>query len=372
MNFPGLDPIPLPAPVFFFKSLHGLMLTLHFTAVHLMLGGLLVATFWNRLGHRRGEGVPVRASAEVASVLPIVMMLLINLGIPPLLFTQVLYGIGLYTSSILIGIYWLSVVFLVMGLYFLLYVISRRSREGKPWWRLGLVSLLLGASVAKIYSLNMTLMLRPEVWAPMFWTNPCGTGLPHGDPTLIPRWFFMLVGSLAISGIGLVLMGLYRAVDERVRRFLIFQGGWLVVAGVLGQTVMLIWLIRAQPGAVRLQLAHSGPGMTPVIMWLTMAMLVVAIGVIALRRKEYMPRILAMILGVLGLGMLGSWVVFRDAIRDATLLIKGYDVWSRAVCASPVTVGIFLGMLAAGLLLIGWLVIVVRNAEPLCGEGAGE
>jgi len=41
--FPQVDPIPLPAPVWLLKLLHVVTLSLHFVAVEMLLGGLLLA-----------------------------------------------------------------------------------------------------------------------------------------------------------------------------------------------------------------------------------------------------------------------------------------------------------------------------------------
>src|ERR1017187_3269240 len=41
--FPAVDPIPLPAPIWLFKLLHIVTLSLHFVAVEMLLGGLLLA-----------------------------------------------------------------------------------------------------------------------------------------------------------------------------------------------------------------------------------------------------------------------------------------------------------------------------------------
>ena len=43
----------------------------------------------------------------LARRLTVVMTFVINLAVPPLLFAQVLYGRALYTSSVLIGLYWI-------------------------------------------------------------------------------------------------------------------------------------------------------------------------------------------------------------------------------------------------------------------------
>jgi hypothetical protein len=41
--YPAVDPIPLPAPIWLLKLLHIVTLALHFVAVEMLLGGLLLA-----------------------------------------------------------------------------------------------------------------------------------------------------------------------------------------------------------------------------------------------------------------------------------------------------------------------------------------
>jgi hypothetical protein len=50
-------------------------------------------------------------------------------------------------------------------------------------------------AIAMIYSTTMTLMLRPEVWQQMYAASARGHTSPS-DPTLMPRWLFMLTGGL--------------------------------------------------------------------------------------------------------------------------------------------------------------------------------
>ncbi len=54
--------------------------------------------------------------------------------------------------------------------------------------------------------------------------------------------------------------------------------------------------------------------------------------------------------------------IYRDGIRDLTLLSKGYDVWNRVVVTNWSVVGIFLVVFVAGLATIGWLISVVARA----------
>jgi hypothetical protein len=57
------------------------------------------------------------------------------------------------------------------------------------------------------------------------------------------------------------------------------------------------------------------------------------------------------------------FVVYRDGVRDLTLLSKGYDVWDRVVVTNWSVVGIFLVLFVAGLGVIGWLVSVLARAK---------
>ena len=367
-SFPAIDPIPLPAPVWFFKSLLLAFLSLHFVAVHLVLGGLLIGLLWNLAGRLRKDAVLVQASGEVAHVLPIVMTYLINLGVPPLLFTQVLYGVALYTSSVLIGAWWISVIFILMAMYYVLYVASRRAAAGRAWWGLGIVALLLGAVVAKIYNSNMTLMLRPEVWLDMFRSNPHGTGLPHGDPTLFWRWAFMMTGSLTIAGLGLVVLGVWKKYEPQMKQAFVRRGGLVAAVGVVLQSSAAAQVFLKQPDAVRARLAESGIYHSLGYAWIALAAAVFVMGLLSAARGGRATGGTALFSALSGILLCAATVVYRDGIRDATFLIKGYDVWNQHVVVNVQVIGIFLGVLVVGLVLLGWMIFVTMKARPAGAE----
>ncbi len=110
--FPAVDPIPLPAPIWLFKLLHIVTLSLHFVAVEMLLGGLLLAVLLSLF-----SGSSHVVARALARRLTVVMTYVINLGVPPLLFAQVLYGRALYTSSVLIGLYWISIIVIITVTY---------------------------------------------------------------------------------------------------------------------------------------------------------------------------------------------------------------------------------------------------------------
>ena len=367
--YPAVDPIPIPAPIWLIKLLHIVTLSLHFVAVEMLLGGLLLAVFFSTL---RGEASQVAAKA-IARRLTVVMTYVINLGVPPLLFAQVLYGRALYTSSVLIGAYWISVIFLLTLTYWLLYRFSGRLQAGRPAWWMGLLAWLLAGSVARILSTNMTLMLRPEVWRQMYSGSAAGIYLPGGDPTLTPRWLMMLAAGIFVGGLWLVYLAGRSTFTAEEKKFLAAAGG--KVAAIFGLVYLLCgwWASQVQPDAVKAGLAthplyhfaaFAGYG------WLLLVAAAVVLGGIAGFGKVtagwlgWAGAVVALLISI-------AFTVYRDAVRDLTLLSKGFDVWDRVVATNWGVVGLFLVLFVASLGVVAWLISVVARAQkPM--EGAAQ
>ena len=369
--FPAVDPIPLPAPIWLFKLLHIVTLSLHFVAVEMLLGGLLLAVLLSLFGRSPAALVAARA---VARRLTVVMTFVINLAVPPLLFSQVLYGRALYTSSVLIGLYWISIIFLLMLTYWLLYRFSARLEAGQSAWWVGLSAWLVAGSIARLLSTNMTLMLRPEVWRDMYSASAAGAYLPKGDPTLEPRWLMMLAGGLFIGGLWLIYLAGRSTFTADEKRFVAGLGGKVAAGFGVVYLIAGIWAASVQPAAVKDGLAGNatysfykfaglaGYG------WLALVAVAVLLGAYA-----GFGRVSAGWLGWTGalvaLLIEIMFTVYRDGVRDLTLLSKGYDVWDRVVVTNWSVVGLFLVLFVAGLGVIGWLVSVVARAQKTM-EGA--
>jgi hypothetical protein len=360
--YPAVDPIPLPAPIWLLKLLHIVTLALHFVAVEMLLGGLLLAVL---LSLFRGSPASMVTAKALARRLTVVMTFVINLAVPPLLFAQVLYGRALYTSSVLIGAYWISIILILMLAYWLLYQFSARLQAGKSAWWAGLGAWLLAGCIARLLSTNMTLMLRPEVWRQMYSASAMGAYLPTGDPTLTPRWLLMMAGGLFVGGLWLVYLAGRSTFTADEKRFVSGLGG--KVAAVFGVVYLLagLWAASVQPEAVKIGLAHhwlyrfagyAGYG------WLAMVAVAILIGAVA-----GFGRISASWLGWVGALVVVlteiMFTVYRDGVRDLTLLSKGYDVWDRVVVTNWGVVGLFLVLFVASLGVVGWLVSVVAGAK---------
>lgn len=366
--FPAVDPIPLPAPVWLLKLLHIVTLALHFVTVEMLLGGLLLAVI---LSLFRGSPHCGTTSRAVARRLTVVMTFVINFGVPPLLFSQVLYGRALYTSSILIGFYWIAIIPTLILTYWLLYRFSARLDSGKLAWWIGLAAWLLAGGVARMLSTNMTLMLRPEVWRQMYSASAMGVFLPTGDPTLTPRWLLMLAGGLFFAGLWLLYLAGRSTFSTEEKRFIAGLGGKL--AAGCGAVYLLagLWAASMQPEAVKFGLAHhplyrfaglAGYG------WLAVVAITILLAAIAGFAREAASWIGWAAAAVALLTEL-LFTTYRDGVRDLTLLSKGYNVWDRVVVTNWSVVGLFLVLFVAGLGVIGWLISVVARAEKSM-EGA--
>lgn len=371
MQFPAVDPIPLPAPIWLFKLLHIVTLSLHFVAVQMLLGGLLLAILMSLF---RAPCPKVGARA-VARRLTVVMTYVINLGVPPLLFAQVLYGRALYTSSVLIGVYWISIILILMLVYRMLYRFSAQLEAGKTAWPAGLIAWLLAGFVARLFSSNMTLMLRPEAWHEMYSASAAGRFLPTGDPTLTPRWFLMLAGGLFIGGLWLVYLSARSTFTANERKFLASFGGKVAALSGIAYLIAGLWANALQPAPVKAMLAAPPAGYgfyryyeLGGYLWLILVVVAIVLGAFAGFSKASSAWLAWASVLVAVLAEI-AFTVYRDAVRDFTLLSKGFNVWDRVVVTNWSVVGLFLVLFVASLGVIGWLVSVVARArKPM--EGA--
>jgi len=367
-SFPAVDPIPLPAPIWLLKLLHIVTLALHFVAVEMLLGGLLLAVLLSLFRSSPQSLVTARA---LAKRLTVVMTYIINLGVPPLLFAQVLYGRALYTSSVLIGLYWISIIGILTVTYWLLYRFTARLEAGKSAWYVGLSAWIMAGFIARLLSSNMTLMLRPEVWPHMYSASSAGAYLPTGDPTLTPRWLLMLAGGLFIGGLWLVYLSGRSTFTADEKKFVAGLGG--KVAAFFGAVYLVagLWAANVQPQVVKDGLSShwlyrfsgfAGYGWLALVVVAVLVAAIVGFGKIASTALGWVAVLLAALIEI-------CFTVYRDGVRDLTLLSKGYDVWNRAVVTNWSVVALFLLLFVGGLVTVGWLISVVVRSKKVM-EGA--
>ena len=202
---PSPDIIPLGWGWFQFLLL--LTFPLHLLAMNGMLGGLAIG-----LGqHLLGGQVRKQLSHRIAVALPLVIAFVVNLGVAPLLFLQVLYGQFIYTSSILMGMFWILIIPALIVAYYGAYLYDfKYARLGGAGIVVGTTTFVLLLSIGYFFSNNMLLMTLPAQFSSYF-SHLSGDYLVSSHSEFLPRYFHMICGALAVGGLFVAVLGRFRA-----------------------------------------------------------------------------------------------------------------------------------------------------------------
>ena len=365
LPIPHVDPLPLPGPVWLFTALLLVVFTLHVAAMNSALGGGIWA-LWNYLRGRHSEHpFSRRLARELAAMLPSFLAFTVTLGVAALLFVQVLFGNFLYTSSILIGALWLSVIPLVMVAYYGFYYFSYTAEKGK-----GIAGCVLAISVcvllgiAFIFVNNMTLMQSPERWLQMYRAHPNGWNLNLGDHSLVPRYLHIVNGAIALFSAILAHLGMRRMkVDAEYGRWIV-QRSAMVFAACSGlQFLFGMWLLLAIPRQIAMSLLRDP--LTGAVFGLALMSVVCAVLLVLLGSLAEKPGPLVHAGFGVSLLTLFLMVCLRYLLRLAYL--KPYvSLGALAVRPQLGVIVIFLFLFVGGLATVGymlWLVARSRNAR---------
>ncbi|GAB6057333.1 hypothetical protein [Desulfonatronum parangueonense] len=336
------EALPIPVEWGWFYAFLLLTFVLHLLFMNVMLGSSVIAL----VHHLRGKEESEPLTVDISRKLPLIVAFTVNFGVAPLLFLQVLYGQFLYTSSVLMAVYWLAVVGLVMAAYLSAYIYDFSYVSlGRFRTVFIAVTALCLLFTAFIYTNNMTLMLRPEAW-PTYFDNPGGTLLNLEDRTLIPRYLHFVVASLAVSGLFLALLWQRKAArgEEGAGRWVDHGMKWFAYA-TMAQIPVGIWFLVALPQPILL-LFMGGSGVHTLILLAGITLGVVSIAT-AFQRRVYLTTALLLATVIL-------MVYLRDLVREA-YLHPYFHVSERIVTDDHLPLYLFIGTLVLGLGAIAWM-----------------
>jgi hypothetical protein len=361
---PQPDPLPLPAPPELLWGLLVLTFFLHLVPMNLLVGGSIlgaIARVRARGGNRPHEA---ELAHVVAKALPVVFAAAVSMGVAALLFLQVLYGRAFFVSSVLMGWWWLAVILLLVLAYYGSYLLSMR--EGTLGPRAVLLAWLVAAVVglvALIYGNNMTLMLRPDLWQSLYFADGRGTALNLSDATLLPRHLHMVLGAIAVAGLGVAVLGVMRTGSTPG------FGRWAVRTGAAacgGATALNVfaglWWLAALPRDVLLR--FMGQDMAAVIVLLAgigLTFTGAALLVFGASRDEgaQAPFVWSSA-GTLLAGLV-TMILTRDTVRTAALGTHiGVSTWVMPQWG-PIVV--FAVLLVVALGSVGWMVVMLRRSH---------
>ncbi len=249
------SPDAIPVPWGWFQVLLTVTFVLHVVFMNLMLGGSLIAF----VGALRG-GTGVETARFASHKLPFSVALAVNAGVAPLLFLQVLYGHFVYVSSILMAVAWLSIILLLILAYYGLYLLRFKfDAWGGARVLLAGVSAAILLYIGFLFTSNWTLSVTPEKWGAYF-AQPGGTIGNLGEPTLWPRYLHMVLGAVAVAGLGLA--GFARFRENRgggaAMTALVRQGmGWFKWSTLIQMGIGVWWLIALREDVMKLFMGGS-------------------------------------------------------------------------------------------------------------------
>jgi len=344
------SPDPLQVPWGWFQLLLSTTFLLHLLVMNIMLGWAIIA-FCN---HAFKQTIPSE-NRLISQKLPFTIAFTVNFGVAPLLFLQVLYGQFIYTSSVLMAVFWLSIVALLIFAYYAAYIYNLQffRLPGLHTLLCGLIAVFLLA-IAFFFTNNMSLMVSPESWVRYF-EHPRGMLLNFGDTTLIPRFLHTVMASIAIGGLAL---GLYydwklRHGDHAAAAHIPSAMRWFSLATIINFGIGT-WYFGSLPPAIRTVTGIAGGFLLGfLLIGITAAILSLIYG-LQQRARHAAGAVLASII---------CMAAVRELVRRQTL----------APCFSPSDLEVvpqysplivFLLIFAAGLALIWWMIKLVLPETP--------
>lgn len=341
------SPDTIPAAWGYFKLLLMLVFPLHLILMNAMVGSAAIAAY----AFLKNDESLKKLAYELAKALPFLIAFAVNLGVAALLFLQVLYGTFFYTSSILIGVYWISVIPLLIAAYYAAYLFDFRylklKKQGVAVISLSLVIFL---TIAFIYSNNMTLMLNPEKWS-VYFAHPAGTVLNIEDPVLFPRYLHFMIGAFAVGGLFVALFGRFRKTMEPETRAAAEKTGMAIFSVMTGAQIVAGFIfLMSLPR--KIMLSFLGGDITAtvfLVVGLSMALLVFAAG---MKRKVYPCAMLV-------LPLIYIMAFIRDFVRTGYLeTYFSPDALQVRSQYSPMFM--FFAALIAGIVVVAWMLRKAR------------
>jgi hypothetical protein len=358
---PDFQPIPFPAPLWLLQILLVGGFYLHALPMNVALMGGFVSVGFLVAGKRQNNEFATRIGKVLAFSLPFFVSVAITQGIVPLLFLQLVYGPLFYTSSILMGMPWISVIFLLLIAYYAYYVYTyRRDTLGKraPWVLVG--AGLLFMTVAFMFTNNTTLMLVPQKWLALYHNSASGLNLNVDDPQVIPRYLHFMIAALAVTSLAVGCFGLYWYPRQKdYGQWLLRTSAGLFIVFTLFQLPVGIWFLLSLPDAVMWNFLGEDITGTAVF-FSSLGLDVVALIAMALAWKNATP-------GPFRVGLATTLVIILLMVI-VRHLVRVYSTQAFfqpervPVETQPILLTLFLVSFVIGLIYIAWLLKITWDA----------
>ncbi len=334
------SPDTIPVHWFWFQALLVITFVLHLILMNLMLGGSLLVTWDNVIKRRKPVG---------QNNLPILVALTINLGVPPLLFVQVLYGHLFYSSSIIMAVPWILVIPILILAYYGSYVYCKNIERAPAWSKAGIiVSSLFLLYVGFMMVNNATLSVNPSSWGIQI-ERPGGLNLNLGETSLWPRYFHFVLAALSVSALGYAIYARYVVKEDEEKNNIIKLNlkrfAWLTII----QFAVGIWFLLSNPREA--WMTFMGGSIIATVLFSLSLLMTISMVITAFRFKLNVTLIHLVVLIVI-------MVIMREYLRAAWL----NNVFSPSSLETTGRISSFIAFLLVFLIGIYFLYYMYRLA----------
>lgn len=191
--------LPLPFSSWGLKFFLVALFLLHILFVNLMVGGSLLAVFFEILGLNQKKYDHL--AKKITETVTVNKSLAVVLGVGPLLCINLVYTIHFYSANALTGYAWISIIPLVIMAFLLAYLhkytwLNWQEKNKKFHILTGSMAAFLFLCIPLIFLTNINLMLFPDKWSEV---SGFFSSLRVGN--VFPRYFHFLTASLALTGL---------------------------------------------------------------------------------------------------------------------------------------------------------------------------
>jgi hypothetical protein len=364
-----------PAPMWFVEFFKVLGFVLHSIPMNLWYAGLIIAVVLAAFGGEQARRFGVRFLRQM----PIIIAVGVNLGVVPLLFTQLAYYKFFYPATILMAWFWLAIIALLIPAYYgvYAYVWGLKNGDRASGWRefAGWAAALFFMAIGFIFANGFSLMDHVHRWLPL-WSDhqvggaALGTALNVGDSTLWPRWLLMFGLAQTTTAVWVLadMAFFYKKAAEEYKTWAwdfarkLYTHGmiWAAAAGawyVFGTwTTELRSTMFSWPAIVLTLLTAVAPGLP----WL----MIVA--------KKRCPAKLPLVIGIAlaQVGVMAVNGISRQIVQNVNINLNvnagggNYSILDQATETQWGPLAMFLVVFAIGLIVLGWMIrrVVIETA----------
>ncbi len=361
------SPLGNPAPFWFITFFKVFGFILHMIPMNVWFAGMILVAVFSTFGRNHS----LELAHRLSRTMPVLVALGINLGIVPLLFTQVGYYQFYYPAGVLIARAWFSVIVILIFAYYGVYVYALGVRKGRST-RFTIAAAWISSIgfivISFLFANNFSLMANVHDWIRIYnQTNlsgaAAGTGLNTADPTLIPRWLMMFGIAITTTGVYIAFDAAFfkkRETTQDYRKWAANFAFSFYSLGLIVFAVMGSWYVFGTIDKTVLDKLGGGSlmyyifgftALSPGLVW-----------IVLLNQRKNLRRNATVVAGILQFAVLAFNAVSRQWVQNEEVFrFENVSQLPVQVQWSPMVA--FLLLFVAGLAAVGWMVAKIAAIE---------